>query len=248
MYLDVVDLRDFYGTVLGRIVRRNVLAAIAEVDRPNQADRVLGFGFATPYLGARRGAAERVLAFMPAGQGVIDWPQDGGSATALVAEDALPLPDGSVDTVLLVHALEVSPRPEALLAEARRVLANGGSLLAVVPNRQGPWARSEVSPFGFGRPFSRRQLRDLFGEAGFEATTWTSALHMPPTQRRGIMGAGAALDRVGRTVWPAFAGLVVVRAGKRNVQGVRARLRPSFAYAFRPALRPTPGLIGRSRP
>ena len=49
-------------------------------------------------------------------QGVIDWPSDGLSVTALVDEDSLPLPDGSVDSVLLIHALEMSPRPQALLA------------------------------------------------------------------------------------------------------------------------------------
>ena len=248
MYLDVVDLRDFYGSVLGRVVWRSVHAAMAEIVRVDPGSRVLGFGFATPYLGGHRHGAERVVAFMPAGQGVIDWPPEGGSLTALVDEDALPLPDASMDYVLLVHALEMSPRPHLLIGEIRRVLASGGTLVAVVPNRKGPWARSDVSPFGFGRPYSRGQLRELFAQAGFEAEAWGTALHMPPTQRWPLLGAAAPLDRIGRTAWPAFSGLITVRAAKRTVQGTRVRAKPSVSHAFRPALRPAAGLIGRSPP
>jgi SAM-dependent methyltransferase len=142
MYLDVVDLRDFYASLLGRAVARHLRAALKPLLKAAPSDRVLGFGFATPYLGPLVGQAERVLAFMPAQQGVIDWPASSRAATALVDEDALPLPDAVIDLLLLVHALELSPRPAELLKELRRVLAPGGRLVVVVPNRQGAWARS----------------------------------------------------------------------------------------------------------
>lgn len=180
MYLDIIDIRDFYSSLLGRVVARSVEAAVSALMPPDPQARVLGFGFATPYLGRLRGNCERVLAFMPAGQGVLDWPPDGQSVTALVEEDALPLPDQSMDCVLIVHALEMSPKPLALMAEARRVLTIGGKLIVVVPNRQGAWSRFDISPFGFGQPYSRGQLRSLFAEAGFEAEAWATALHMPP--------------------------------------------------------------------
>jgi SAM-dependent methyltransferase len=183
---------------------------------------------------------------MPAGQGVIDWPASGGSATALVEEDSLPLPDASVDLAVLVHALEMSPRPNALLAELRRVLTGGGRLVVVTPNRQGPWARSDLSPFGFGRPYSRTQLRHLFAEAGFEADQWATGLHMPPANSRTMLGAARWLDRIGRVVWPAFAGVFVVSAVKRTVQGLTVRVRPKLAPALRPAFRPV-GAAGRLR-
>jgi SAM-dependent methyltransferase len=206
---------------------------------------VLGFGFATPYLADIHGA-ERVLAFMPAGQGVIDWPAGEASATALVAEDQLPLPDSSIDLALLVHALEMSSAPNALMAELRRVLAGGGRLIVVAPNRQGPWASSDLSPFGFGRPYSRGQLRSLFAEVGFEAQVWTSALHMPPAAWRPLLGASRAFDKVGRIIWPAFAGVIVVGAVKRTVQGIGVRMRPRLAPALRPVLGPPAGAVGRS--
>jgi SAM-dependent methyltransferase len=244
MYLDVIDLRDFYASPVGRMVTRQLSAVIAGLIKVDAGTRVLGFGFATPYLGEIAGA-ERVLAFMPAGQGVIDWPSANGSATALVEECSLPLPDSSMDLVLVVHALEMSPRPNGLMAELRRVLTSGGRLVVVAPNRKGPWARSDLSPFGFGRPYSRSQIRSLFAEVGLEAECWTTGLHMPPAASRPLIGAAGALDKVGRVVWPAFAGVIVVSAVKRTVQGIGVRVRPRLAPALRPALGPPAGVVGR---
>jgi SAM-dependent methyltransferase len=245
MHLDVIELRDFYASSVGRMVARQLGQVIGGLMKGDAGARVLGFGFATPYLGDLADA-ERVIAFMPAGQGVLDWPSGRGSATALVREDSLPLPDSSIDLVLLVHALEMSSQPNALMAEIRRVLTSGGRLILVVPNRQGPWASSDVSPFGFGRPFSRGQVRSLFAEAGFEAEAWTTALHMPPAGSRFALGAANMLDRIGRVVWTAFAGVIVVAAVKRTVQGVTVRVRPRLVPALRPALGPPAGAIGRS--
>ena len=39
--------------------------------------------------------------------------------------------------------------------------AAGGRLLIVVPNRRGVWARSDTTPFGHGRPYSRSQITHL---------------------------------------------------------------------------------------
>ncbi|WP_161141525.1 class I SAM-dependent methyltransferase [Propylenella binzhouense] len=246
MYLDVIELRDFYSTLLGAVVVRQVGPCLAALGGPQPSDRVLGFGFATPFLGPLRGRAERVLAFMPAGQGVLQWPADGPSATALVHEDQLPLADSSLDWVYLVHALEMSQRPEVLMEEVRRVLAPGGRVVAVVPNRQGPWARSDRSPFGFGRPYSRGQVKRLFFAAGFEADRWRTALHVPPARSRSLIRAAAALDRVGAELWPAFSGVICVRAMKQTGHVAALRRRRALAPSFSPALNPNAGVVGRS--
>lgn len=237
MHLDVIELRDFYATPLGRMVAHHLTPAIGALGRADATSRILGFGFATPYLGVFT-RAERVLAFMPAAQGVMDWPGVGGSATALVDEAFLPLPDASMDLIVVVHAIEATSRPQTLMAELRRVLTRDGRLVAVAPNRKGPWARSDISPFGFGQPYSRGQLRHLFVETGFEAAAWTSALHMPPARWNTALATAGALDRIGRVVWPAFAGVTVVCAVKRSVQGVGVRARMRLAPALRPALSP----------
>ena len=120
--------------------------------------RVLGIGYSTPYLGLFRKESERCLAFMPAAQGVLKWPTARPTLSTLVDECALPLPDAAVDRILLVHALEMSDDPDGLLREFWRVLAPAGRLMAVVPNRRGVWARTDTTPFGHGRPYSRSQI------------------------------------------------------------------------------------------
>ena len=54
-----------------------------------------------------------------------------------------------------------------------------------------------------------------------------------------------ALDRIGRFVWPAFAGVIVVSAVKRTVQGITIRARPRLSPALRPAIGPPAGAVGR---
>ena len=129
MSIDVVDLRNFYGQRLGVVARRFVGRGIRGLWGDTAGLRVLGIGYATPYLGLFREEAERCLAFMPAGQGVVKWPTARPALSALVDENEMPLPDGAVDRVLLVHALEMTNDPAALLREAWRVLASGGRLL-----------------------------------------------------------------------------------------------------------------------
>src|SRR5262249_5224429 len=106
--MDVVDLRNFYAHPLGTVARRLIGRGIRRLWTGSTGLRVLGIGYSTPYLGLFREDAERCLAFMPAAQGVVKWPSARPTLTALVDEWDLPLPDGEVDRILLVHALETS--------------------------------------------------------------------------------------------------------------------------------------------
>src|SRR5262245_26454284 len=114
MSIDVVDLRNFYGQRLGVVARRFVCQAIRELWRDAKSQRVLGIGYASPYLGLFREEAERCLAFMPAGQGVVKWPTMRPTLSTLVDEFDLPLPDSAMDRILLVHALEMTHDAPAL--------------------------------------------------------------------------------------------------------------------------------------
>jgi len=239
MYLDVVDLRAFYGERLGRVARRLIGARLRSRWPSAAGERMLGIGYATPYLRELARDAERVIAFMPAAQGVVNWPREGPNRAALVDDEALPLPDASIDRVLGVHALEMATSAPDQLREIWRVLAPGGRVLLVVPNRAGLWARAETTPFGYGRPFGRGQLTALLRGAQFTLAGWSVALAVPPLRRRAWFGTGAAWERVGLTLWPAFAGVIIVEATKQLHQGIPARegkerLKPSL----RPALIP----------
>ena len=121
MYQDVADLNAFYHSRLGQITRRLMLARIRARWPDVTGMRVMGLGYASPFLSVFHNEAERVLAFAPAMQGVIRWPGEGRSRICLTDEDALPLPDQSVDRILLIHALEHS---EARTATMARTLAH----------------------------------------------------------------------------------------------------------------------------
>ncbi len=239
MYLDVVDLRAFYAERLGGIARRLIGLRLRRHWPAVAGERLLGLGYATPYLAAFS-EAERVLAFMPAAQGVVNWPVGGPNASALTLDGALPLTDAAVDRVLLVHSLEMADSARDLLREIWRVLSPGGRLLVVVPNRAGIWARVETTPFGYGRPFSRGQLTALLRDTLFSPLGWSEALAMPPTRRRLFLRSGAAWERVGARLWPRFSGVLIVEATKQLYQGVPALQRGRLVPARRPVLMPAP--------
>lgn len=214
MRVDIADLRDFYRSSLGQMVRRMVGQRVRAHWRPMSGGTLIGLGFATPYLSAFRGEASRIGALMPEGQGALVWPNTGRTHTVLVEEDRLPLPDNSVDRLLVIHCLEVADRPGPMLREIWRVLAPEGRLLIIVPNRRGVWARLDTTPFGHGRPFSRSQLDQLLVNAMFTPVEWDRALFVPPFDRRMILKSAMALERVGQRVSPAFAGVLMVEARK----------------------------------
>lgn len=223
MHLDVVQLRDFYHGPLGRAVARHIGRRLHLIWPDVRGFNLLGLGYAMPYLDplARVGAAERVIALMAASQGVHRWSPPGGTRTsrdnlaAIAEENAFPLPDGSMDRILLVHMLETSDRPRALLREAWRVLAPGGRLIAIVPNRTGLWSlMSERSPFGHGRPYSRSQLEASLTEHMFTPVRHSTALFAPPM--KGSMGVRIVTETEdhGRRWWPRFGGVHIIEAEK----------------------------------
>ena len=247
MSIDVVDLRDFYSDRLGAVARHVVGRGIRRRWTDSRGQRVLGVGYATPYLGLFREEAERCLAFMPAAQGVVKWPSATPSLTALVEELDLPLTDAAVDRVLLVHALEMSRDAEALLREVWRVLAPGGRLLAVIPNRRGIWARTDTTPFGHGRPYSRSQITALLRETWFTPTGWGEALYVPPIARTWFLRSAVAWERTGATISAPFAGVHIVEASKQVYRAIPARReRRRLVPALEPVLAPSPGGAARA--
>ena len=245
--MDVVDLRSFYGQRLGTVARRFIGRGVRKRWSDARAQRVLGIGYATPYLGLFREEAERCLAFMPATQGVVKWPSARPSLATLVDEFALPLPDSAVDRVILVHALEMSDDPAGLLREVWRVLAAGGRLLAVVPNRRGLWARMDTTPFGHGRPYSRSQILHLLRETWFTPTGWDEALYVPPMARGWFLRSAPFWERTGATLSAPFAGVHIVEATKQVYRPIPARReRVRLVPSLEPALAPSPGGAARS--
>ncbi len=241
MQIDIESLRDFYATPLGQVVRRLIGRKVRARWRHVSGGFLVGFGFATPYLSVFKEDVDRLGALMPARQGALVWPRQGLAKTVLIDEDNLPLPDNSVDRLLIVHGLESAGHQRQLLRELWRVLSPNGCVLLVVPNRRGLWTRTDRTPFGFGNPFTRSQLESLLLDAMFTPVYWDTALHVPPLHYRFFHRSAVAWERLGNTVIQPFAGVHIVEARKELAAptGVKKARRVSYDTVLQPTARQT---------
>ncbi|MGF1639435.1 MAG: class I SAM-dependent methyltransferase [Rhodospirillales bacterium] len=219
MWNDAVGLRDFYASPLGRVAKRMIGERIRALWPDVRGLNVLGLGYATPFLGTFRAEAQRVVALMPAGQGGLNWPAEGGGLTALADETLLPFPDRFMDRILLVHAVESADRVRPMMRELWRILADGGRLLVVVSNRHGLWARTERTPFGHGRPYTPAQLAGGLRESLFTPYQSSTALFVPPIRSRMLLSSATAWENLGQRWFPTFAGVILFEATKQLYAG-----------------------------
>jgi SAM-dependent methyltransferase len=225
MHLDVLDLRNFYyRTQLGRVAQRAIRDQVVKHWPPAAGQTVAGFGFAVPLLRPYLQTSRRVIGLMPGPQGVMPWPAGMENVSVLCEETAWPLPTGLVDRLVLMHGLETSENPSAVLEEAGRVLAPGGRALFVVPNRTGLWARRDVTPFGFGRPYSVAQLEAQLKRHGFTPERSQSVLFAPPTATRFWLRTANFWESFGRRMPWLAGGVLMVEASKQVYAPTRGGL------------------------
>jgi SAM-dependent methyltransferase len=238
MPLDAHTLRDFYDSPLGEVSRRLVGRVVCMRWRNTMGLTVAALGYGSPFLEKIREQAARCVALMPAEQGVVIWPNGARCAATLVQTQMLPLPDGSIDRLLVAHALEAAERPEALFEEVWRIVAPEGRIIVIVPSRRGVWARADGTPYGHGLPYSKAQLRDLLHRALLSPIFWAEALFIPPIARHFLIRSAPAIERLGTALGLPFAGVHIVEAIKQvhrpidfrgEVRTHPAPLRPTFA-------------------
>lgn len=217
MHLDVVDLRAFYyRTKLGRITQRVLQEELRRLWPETAHMTVAGFGFAVPFLRPFLADARRVISLMPAQQGVMPWPQGVANHSVLVEETSWPISAGTVDRLIVAHGLETCERADALMEEIHRVLASGGHVVFIVPNRSGMWARSEQTPFGVGRPYSFGQVETLLRTHGFLPERHAAALYTPPSHKRFWLRTDPIWEGLGRRLDARMlAGTLLVEASKQ---------------------------------
>jgi SAM-dependent methyltransferase len=154
-----------------------------------------------------------------------------------VAGPGLPVADGAADVVIMSELIEHLVDPDGAVAEARRVLRPGGSLLLSTPNLAAWYNRgllafgiqpvfSEVSLRGvFGRPgsvvaghlrlFTRRALREFLTGSGFCDVTVAGARYHDVPRPLGLVDLTFCR-------WPAAASILLVHARKAGQQEVIA--------------------------
>lgn len=218
---DVLSMHRFYQSPVGFSVSQLIHQSIRPMWKAPTAN-LYGLGYALPYLDLSLApgsdgspSAHACFALMPAAQGVCHWPSMKHSATALVDDYHLPVADSSVERLLMVHALEHSDRPAHLFREIWRILAPGGQVIAVVPNRRRTWSALDTTPFGHGRPYSRSQLAALMQDQMLPLEKWDTALMVPPIRLPGASRMMKVMERSLHSMGKSMGGALIVSAEKQ---------------------------------
>ena len=216
MHLDVQDLRNFYyRQTLGRSVQRVLMQEMLRLWPDVSGQTVAGFGFAIPLLRPFLSKSRRVIALMPGPQGVMAWPTAQDNVAVLCEEARWPIDTGHIDRLVVLHGLETSDDQSAVLSEAFRVLGPGGRAIFIVPNRVGLWSRSDMTPMGYGRPYTSGQLETQLRIQGFLPEKSLTALYQPPSFKRRWQRFGGVVERFGRSFPFLAGGMLILEASKR---------------------------------
>ena len=129
MSTSAYDLKQFYSSRAGRLVRRLLANRINEFWPDLQDKNVMGYGYTFPYLTPMTKQAQRAVALMSTRTGVHPWPEEAPSLVSLTGETELPFENEYFDRILVVHGLEYAENPEMLIHEYWRVLKSNGRLL-----------------------------------------------------------------------------------------------------------------------
>ena len=232
MRMDVIELNEFYSeTELGQTTKELINKVLDKKINTKVGSLTIGFGFACPFLENKMKDSnnKNFLLLMPGEQGVISWPEKSQSVTALVDEVSWPINTSSADLILISHGLEVSDNQDLLLQEVLRVLKDSGKLVILVPNRTGFWARSDSTPFGYGKPYSISQLTALLRKNQFQIDCITPSLYGFPAKKGYWLKSLLLWEKVGKKLNSFFlGGLIIVEARKdifavKNVRSSKAQ-------------------------
>ena len=241
MALDVDDLTAFYASPLGAWARAEMMRTVDKIwpSPAGRRDVLLGYGFAAPLLDLWPDGDWHLL--MPVQQGV-RVAQD-GLPRMVSQETHWPIRDDSVNRLIALHGLEAAAQVELVLDEAWRVLQPNGRALFIVANRRGLWARRDQTPFGAGRPFSGRQVKQFLRRSGFLPGQMRPALMLPPYLPLPMLKQTPLLQKAMALVAPQLGGVWLVEAIKQvpaplSVQQARKARARALAGIPRPAYSP----------
>lgn len=213
---NVVSLRQFYSSRLGRKTKQRLRQIVMEQWPDHAGEAIVGVGYAVPVLRVlERAKPASLVALMPAAQGAIYWPVHSENHSILGDELMPPFAPSTVHRVVMLHAFEHVARPLELLQVYWQMLAPGGRLLVFVPNRRGFWASYGATPFTRGTPYSMHQVKELLAEAQFTLRDAGSTLFAPPSAGGLWLNLWNACETIGRMLCPWMGGLLVIDAEKQ---------------------------------
>lgn len=219
---NIVNLRQFYTSPLGRKVKRRLRRILRSYWEEEHGLHSVGIGYATPVLPVTSAdPTARILALMPTAQGAIYWPVDEANHSVLGDELMPPFQTSSLHRVVVLHLFEYSHAPDELLSVWWQMLAPGGRLLLIVPNRRGLWARFGATPFSTGTPYTLGALKELLRASNFTLRDTRSACYAPPSSHPFWLRIFSPIEWLGAACFPHMGGLFVIEAEKQIYANVR---------------------------
>lgn len=242
MHLDVRELREFYyRSAIGRAVQTTVRDQVLRLWPNVSGDTIVGYGFAAPLMRPFLQDAARVTALMPGPQGVMHWPPGQANRSVLCQETRWPVGPESVDRLLVMHGLDTSEHPAAVLEECYRVLKPEGRAIFIVPNRASLWARRDGTPFSFSRPYTAGQLEKQLRWHGFLSAHMMTSLYQPPWTKGFWRKMAPTIEKIGQSI-PAWkgGGVLILEVTKQ----VPRPTRPGLGQIISKPLRALDGIAG----
>ncbi len=220
MQVSLQDFKEFYRTGAGKMALKTICENLDVDFSNNEGINMLGFGFTIPIIEKLASKPTLAINYCPV-FGESDVPVLSGlgqSARPDIIGDAqfFPFRDAEFQRIICLHAIEESDNPKQVLRELWRVLMPEGRLIMIVPNRRSVWARSDKTPFGHGRPFSRSQLMTLLGDAMFNVRSAKRILFTPPILCGSHNSISNGIETIGAKLMPTFGGLLYFELSKRQ--------------------------------
>jgi SAM-dependent methyltransferase len=116
----------------------------------------------------------------------LPWQQDVIDADAWMTSNDWPLPDQSIDMVVMQHSLDFTRRPHQMIREASRVLVPDGNIVIIGFNPWSWWGGVRaIMPFASRMPWvanmvSMRRLKDWLTLLGFTISDSVTLGHLWP--------------------------------------------------------------------
>ncbi|MBI1326752.1 MAG: methyltransferase domain-containing protein [Alphaproteobacteria bacterium] len=216
MRRNVTDFHEFYTGALGGMVQHALVRKLGDFLKPDK-QTCLAFGYVFPFV---KETNDFFAVLMPGYLGAKSWPEGRLNRVAVIDEYPWPIETNSVDQLLIVHGLEYTQNPDAVLKEAWRVLKSQGRLKLVVPNRFGFWARSDRNVLGFGRPYSAGQLLEILRACNFVKEKQERALFTPPLSWRWVVRLSPYIEKYMGWLLDSFGGVHIVEVSKQLYAGL----------------------------
>ena len=90
-----------------------------------------------------------------------------------------------------------------------------------MPNRTGFWARSDSTPFGYGKPYSISQLTALLRKNQFQIDSITPSLYGFPAKRGYWLKSLSLWEKVGKKLNSFFLGGLLVVEARKDIYAVK---------------------------